>query len=68
MHQLDETLLVPEGQAGVCYSRNNKSETVEKELQTLKYCNEVKFCCNERKVVVKTADRATESLGFCLVM
>ena len=31
LHRLDETVLVPEGQAGVCYSGENKIERVEKD-------------------------------------
>lgn len=33
MHNVDETLLVPKGEAGVCYGRKNSSET-EGKIQT----------------------------------
>lgn len=43
MHRLDETLLAPKGQAGVCYSRNNKIEPLEEDKYTEKLMCSMKY-------------------------
>lgn len=72
MHNLDETLLVPEGEAGVCYGRNNKTEAVGRNQTTDKYCNNQNkiyyYNSSKRKVVAKTADGVTQTSDFCLVV